>query len=435
LFELYLYAKGTVKMKTIIYLMIFPIMSLFAQIGQWEIKEEGMDYPVSGASAVVWEGMIYISGGYSDDLFSNVNWVQKFNPLEFNWTANSGMIWPRRGHSTVIKNNNIYCYGGIHDTSQSNTSIEAWYADNSSPGWVYDYNKTFDRIYSSGLVIGDNYYIIGGNPYEGLDSNEISYIAEYNIQLKTIAFGIADTGTTSDFPEQQMAANIGNDIYIFGGVMNGVTDEIFRYNISDHSLNLLPVSLLEPRAGAIAINGFNENEIYIIGGFNEQQNAMSSMEIFSADGQNYYINEGPELKSARSQLTGAKINDKIFVFGGKDNNGNVLSSFEYLNDPAVTAQKDNYVLNKFTLNQNYPNPFNPTTSINYELSEESAVKLKVYSLIGEELATLVNERKKAGNYTVEFDASSINRQISSGVYFYELSANENTSIKKMILLK
>ena len=80
---------------------------------------------------------------------------------------------------------------------------------------------------------------------------------------------------------------------------------------------------------------------------------------------------------------------------------------------------------------NYPNPFNPSTKIIYTISELSKVILKVFNLLGEEVTTLVNEEKIAGNYSIEFNAASL----PSGVYFYQLKAGEYTSVKKMILLK
>ncbi len=86
---------------------------------------------------------------------------------------------------------------------------------------------------------------------------------------------------------------------------------------------------------------------------------------------------------------------------------------------------------KFYLSQNFPNPFNPVTSINYELPADSKVILKVYNLLGEEISTLVDENKKAGKYKLNFNAE----KISSGVYFYKITAGTFSNIKKMVILK
>ena len=86
---------------------------------------------------------------------------------------------------------------------------------------------------------------------------------------------------------------------------------------------------------------------------------------------------------------------------------------------------------RFELEQNYPNPFNPSTVISYQLAVNSNVTLKVYDLLGREVAVLVNERKDAGRYSVQWSAS----RFSSGIYFYFLSAGKFQETKRMILLK
>ncbi len=86
---------------------------------------------------------------------------------------------------------------------------------------------------------------------------------------------------------------------------------------------------------------------------------------------------------------------------------------------------------EFALAQNYPNPFNPSTVISYQLPANSAVSLKVFDAIGREIATLVNEVKEAGSYSVQFNAS----HLSNGIYFYTIKAGNFTATKKLTLLK
>jgi hypothetical protein len=113
-----------------------------------------------------------------------------------------------------------------------------------------------------------------------------------------------------------------------------------------------------------------------------------------------------------------------------------LGSEMYIDDlelsmDVVSVVEDEFQLLSFQLEQNYPNPFNPDTKIQYQVSSNSQVSLKVFDVLGNEVATLVNEEKPAGNYEVEFNAS----QLSSGVYFYKLTAGSFTDTKKMILLR
>ena len=89
----------------------------------------------------------------------------------------------------------------------------------------------------------------------------------------------------------------------------------------------------------------------------------------------------------------------------------------------------------FDLKQNYPNPFNPSTVISYQLPVSGNITLKVFDILGSEVATLVDEYKQAGSYEVEFQSAVGNRQLASGIYFYRLTAGDYTAVKKMILLK
>ena len=85
----------------------------------------------------------------------------------------------------------------------------------------------------------------------------------------------------------------------------------------------------------------------------------------------------------------------------------------------------------YSLGQNYPNPFNPATKIRFSVAEPGLVTLKVYNLLGQEVATLLNNEMKSGSYEVDFNAASY----SSGVYFYTITANNYKATKKMILMK
>ncbi|MDI6802650.1 MAG: T9SS type A sorting domain-containing protein [Bacteroidota bacterium] len=85
----------------------------------------------------------------------------------------------------------------------------------------------------------------------------------------------------------------------------------------------------------------------------------------------------------------------------------------------------------FALNQNYPNPFNPSTVINYQLATDNYTTLKVYNIIGKEVATLVNGYQTAGYHQVTFDGS----QLSNGIYFYKLQSGNNVEVKKLTLVK
>lgn len=98
---------------------------------------------------------------------------------------------------------------------------------------------------------------------------------------------------------------------------------------------------------------------------------------------------------------------------------------------SVEEENNSIVVNNFELQQNFPNPFNPTTQIRFSLAEQSQVTLKVYNILGKEIATLINDLKGAGAHEISFDGTGL----SSGVYFYTIQTGKFTETRKMILMK
>jgi len=90
---------------------------------------------------------------------------------------------------------------------------------------------------------------------------------------------------------------------------------------------------------------------------------------------------------------------------------------------------------EYALSQNYPNPFNPTTRISYSIPEDGSVKLKLYDILGNEVALLVDEVQIAGKYGIDFSVQSVTGGLSSGVYYYTLTSGSFISTKKLILMK
>lgn len=105
-------------------------------------------------------------------------------------------------------------------------------------------------------------------------------------------------------------------------------------------------------------------------------------------------------------------------------------------NPVGVNGNSNIIPGNFYLYQNYPNPFNPTTNIKYQIKDNGFVTLKVYDILGKEIATLVNEFKKAGVYETQFSINqSSNNPLSSGIYFYKLTEGDNMAVKKLLLVK
>jgi len=125
-------------------------------------------------------------------------------------------------------------------------------------------------------------------------------------------------------------------------------------------------------------------------------------------------------------------NTELQVLVDIGNDGTIDDTLNLNNTVDVDDDQGSLLVpDKYNLAQNYPNPFNPTTTIQYSIPQSSHVSLKVYDILGNEIAALVNEEKESGFYTVSFNAAGL----STGVYFYKLKAGNFIQIKKMLLIK
>jgi len=132
-------------------------------------------------------------------------------------------------------------------------------------------------------------------------------------------------------------------------------------------------------------------------------------------------------------MTNAGIFLDVFTSGSSADTGLVSGGFQIF-FPAnfVGVENENSPLTEFNLEQNFPNPFNPSTRISFSIANNERVTLKVYDILGTEVAELIsNEQRAAGSYEVNFDAS----RLASGTYIYKLQAGDFIQTKKMILLK
>ncbi len=252
--------------------------------------------------------------------------------------------------------------------------------------------------------------------------------------------------------------------------------------LGDNRANLVPfnsgdhtelVSMANVQSTMLNILGISYNEKNISTGSSEDYSNV--LQVIS-DPVNLFVTDGSGMRLGYSDSTGAiteipgsswygDTNGMGYIFGsvqqpinlqliglGQDyyvmvsiedstaSGGVVLEGFlatgEIVNyqitlDPVSVEQINSAIPQDFALEQNYPNPFNPTTTIKYSIPEVSYVELIVFDILGKEVATLVNEEKPAGNYSVDLYAT----KFASGIYFYKLQAGTFFQTKKMILIK
>jgi hypothetical protein len=196
---------------------------------------------------------------------------------------------------------------------------------------------------------------------------------------------------------------------------------------------------------------------YIVGTF-EGDASFDSIKKTSSGGDDIFVSKyNPDGNCIWTMQAGGDYfdNGKDHVYGiSINNNGNIffvgdfaqLASFDSIHISsnyvggyiAMISDKPTGIINnktsnpdKYSLCQNYPNPFNPITVISYSLPSASTIKLILFNTLGQEVKTLENGYKNAGNYTINFNATNL----PSGIYFYKLEAGQFTQVKKMMLLK
>lgn len=142
------------------------------------------------------------------------------------------------------------------------------------------------------------------------------------------------------------------------------------------------------------------------------------------------LNIAPDINDYRGSISFGGPYWATMVYSGT---GNANVNYNGQDLLQVGVQGNGNIAKDYTLSQNYPNPFNPATNIKYSIPVNGFVTLKVYNILGNEVASLVNANQIAGEYSVDFNTSSLN--LASGVYFYKLTTDNFTDVKKMSLIK
>ncbi len=353
-----------------------------------------------------------------------------------NW-ANKSMIYSYDLTSCYFVNKNTGWVGGPNGVFKTTDGGSSWNPQ-TNPDYI---NKVYFYDESNGYAVGGSgtgsVYVTtdGGSNWtehqsvtgteilgvQSVDALNVYVFCDYGINKSTNG-GLAWT-TTSIFGNGFGIASM----YFVDpntGFVGGHNDtEVGVYKTTDGGtswVNKTPGLLYKPAY----IKFFDGKHGIIAGGAFNNQPAV----IVTTDGGESWTNI---MTSVPGDVTRDDFTSEYFV---SQNVGWAVGSggsiLKYENTTGIKDDKSSKEMN-FSLNQNYPNPFNPSTQISYAVGRPSYVTLKIYDVLGNIVATLVNEMKPAGNYSINFNASSL----SSGVYFYTLSAGNFVETKKLILMK
>jgi len=278
-----------------------------------------------------------------------------------------------------------------------------WTSSGSVPGVDYCFAQAVD-------VDGDYLYIVDYKPFSNQDTYGL-YIID-----------ISNPSAPNLVNRFQNITSSPKDVKVRDGIVY-IADENGGVEVVDVTDPLEPsvlgyVDLIDVSTGIALEGDFAYVSEYILGG-------LQVVDISNP---------------ARPTLAGYYQPSGCFALGVESQNGYVyiadgVAGFQIYRNLLVTPVSveptQGFAVNNFILEQNYPNPFNPATTIRFQLPEGGNTILKIYDILGKEVATLVNEYKTAGTHQVTFNAT----QLSSGIYFYTLQSGGNYITKQMMLIK
>ncbi len=309
-------------MKKIIIIFCVLLTQIFGQ-ENWEYIGR-MPKPVAGASAISYGDKIYILGGYSDSTGSAVNWAQSYNPDTEEWIVIEKMLTPRTEFSAGIYNQSIYYCGGSEEPDKNNY-LEKWNFNLSSEAEIAAIDSNFNRDGETAVFHKNFIYLLGG-----LSSYNLDVLFRYKIENSSYSGSIQNIPAFSEAPILQMGALLEDQFYFIGGIDFVIMDKIFRMDEEMTSFTEIKPEILRPRAAGTAISSEYNRIIYLIGGYSETNPALSSVDMITFLGSSHDVKEGPQMIFGRKNPSVVKHENYIFVFGGFDGSGEVISSIEKL---------------------------------------------------------------------------------------------------------
>lgn len=418
-----------------ILLLFFIFVNLnVGQDSTWQVIGE-MKYPVSGARAVVKDSLIYIIGGYSDSLQANVDWIQRFDPINNKWTIAAKMIEKRYGFFADINGDKLYIYGGINEVNENAFVLEEWDFESSTTN-AFSTDELFDRVFSTGTIFNNKLIMIGGYAASRGSSADLPYIANYDFGTDIISTVDDTTYLSNELPIQQLSVRVDNKLYLFGGAFNGVLQTFDVINLNNYYEVNYEGRIISPRAAGAAVYSRDSKLIYLIGGYNEVSPAIAETEVIHDFTTSPTVTPAMPLNYARRNLSAVEFDNRIYVFGGENSAGGVVKYIEEILVGPVNVVEGEGIINEFQLHQNYPNPFNPETNISFTLKSGGNISIEIYNFLGEKVNEIFNGYSYSGTHTLKWNGTdSEGKDVPTGIYFYRLSTNQNFVTKKMLLLK
>lgn len=409
----------------------------------------GLRYPGAAGYSRGDSAWIYVLGGLQD---GNVitNTVYRYNVLADSWAALTnfpdGSFWIS---AAAVLGNKLYSLGGTYTLALNECTPRVKIYNLLTNTWSSGANMPFGRVFHSVCSYQDSLiYSAGGWGYpSGSVSNDV-YL--YNASTDTWR-------PASSMPSPRcggvLAVTGDTLVYVCGGpdwVNPAARNTVYRGIINQGDRTIITWDT----TGAVYPGGVR-NSIYGASWGNKGIIVSGGYQLSSATNQCYVYSPGanvwtlqPNLLAAKTDHGAASVNfgnvwKFISVAGTPNRTGSNSNTVYILTDTmsAITGinHNGNTIPNTFKLEQNYPNPFNPSTKIHFQIPLTNGVSegrsvfinISVYDILGQQVATLMNDQLKPGTYEVDWDGTNY----TSGVYFYKLISADYSETKRMILIK
>jgi hypothetical protein len=341
-------------------------------------------------------GLILYSNDNISILLGNVSWGVSDSVLHPGVWTHLAMV-RNGGHWSLYLNGSSIAMSDLTNQAPITPSTDFYIGAANHPNSYF--NGAIDEVRISNVV--------------RYASNFTPPSAPFTTDANTIALYHFDEGTGTTTAD---ASGNGNTLTL----VNGPT-----WDINTLPIELTSFTATASKSGA-TLNWKTATEVNNYG-FEVQRRVVSSRQALTSSWEKIGFVQGNSTSNAPHEysFTDPKLSSGSFAYRLKqlDNNG----AFKYSQETEVTIEAPKV----FALSQNYPNPFNPSTMISFDLPTKSFVSLKIFDLLGREVATIVSEEMSTGSHVKQWNAENC----PSGVYFYRLQAGSLTETKRMILMK